>query len=178
MLVVQKVMVAKADGGREDDGDVGENGAEPVGVRLLEHDVVRVFVDQYEERVIGEGAERVGGDDDPPPGHVKQGQADADGDLQRDENHCPNRRRSIALEKPAHLRMPSKNLLRSLAVRRRRIGFSKCRVRPCHRRRSFRLIRMHGRGRPLHHAATGKRDSNVDRVTATVRPSAADVSVI
>ena len=30
-LVVQQVMVAKADGGREDDRDIGEDRAEPVG---------------------------------------------------------------------------------------------------------------------------------------------------
>ena len=58
--MVQQVMVAEADRRREDDSDIGEDRAQPIGVRGLEHHVVRVVVDQHEECMVGEGAERIG----------------------------------------------------------------------------------------------------------------------
>ena len=80
-----QVMVAKADRCRENYGDIGENRAEPVSVRLPEYDVVSVVVDQYEKRMVGEGPNRVGRDDDCPPWSAEHGQRYADRDLQGDQ---------------------------------------------------------------------------------------------
>jgi hypothetical protein len=92
------MMVAKADCRRKDDGDIGEDRAQPVGVGLLEHDVVRVIVDQHEQRMIGEGAKGISGDDDRPPRRVKHGQHDANGDLHCDQQHGPQRRPRVAAD--------------------------------------------------------------------------------
>ena len=96
--MVHQVVVAEADRRREDDRDIGADRAQPVGVRGPKHDVVRVVVDQNEKRMVGEGAYHIGCQDDCPPWRINDRQSDSDGDLQRDQQHCPQCRPYVGLE--------------------------------------------------------------------------------
>ena len=119
--VVQEMVVAKADRGWENDGDIGEDRAEPVGVRGPEHQVVRVIVDQHEQCVIGECADRIGRDDDDPPVRTEGGKPGADGQLHGDQQHRPQSRSPIALEERSNLGMVCENLLSPLPMRDRHV---------------------------------------------------------
>ena len=108
VLVVQEMVLAEGDRARNRQREVTDNTQSLVVARFLEHEVVGALVDQDVERVVQEGAEKIGRDHDPEPAEHRR---EAGGqELRGHDGDHPERGPGVAHHQGLDLGMLGQNL--------------------------------------------------------------------